>query len=268
MLILAPRVLTIIALALGGAFLATRKAEEGAVREWKVSHAADQVIVKRVSVPDGAAERARAQATLRFEEAVDNRPPPRKPLTVESLVAEIVRVSALAPRYVPTVPLMGRLAQAMLREDPGFITFGELEPGVGGVFRWTSDGKGDPKIVLSNDLRRLHEKGVPAALIAPVLAHELDHFFEYMAGRTRTRSRHQIEKSAHVSSAAYLDILRYSGPGGYTGRKKGDGEVVDSRAEDSEVAAYYRYLRKLRASLFGGRVDELVHEHYGTGGKP
>lgn len=269
MILLNPRLLAIVALIVGGAFVATRDAGEDDIKEWKVSHAADDVIRKKVlqekDIPlDGEAEQTKAAGALEFKKAtepVDGRAP-RRELTAQELVAEVGRVSKDSPAYVPTVPLMGRLAQAMMAEDPTFITFGDLGPGVKGEFRY---GPGqDPKIVLSNDLKRLHDKGVPIATIAPVLAHELDHFFWYLTQDLMRAKTHDVEKKAMVSTAAYLEIMKHGGPGGYTGKKKGDGDAVDARPEDQEVAAYYRFLKKIRASLFGGKVDELVKEHYGT----
>lgn len=274
MLLLNPRLLAIVALIIGGAFVATRETGDGAIREWRVTHKADEVIRKDVlradEIPlDGEAERVQSGGRVEFSRRtgeVDNRVPP-KPLTVENLVAEVARVSRDTPGYVPTVPLMGRLAQAMMNEDPTFITFGDLEPGVKGVF--TAGPGHAPKIVLSNDLKRLHDKGVPIATIAPVLAHELDHFFYYLTRDLMRADRHDVEKTAMVSTAAYIEVMKHGGPGGYTGKKKGgDGDAVDGRKpEDEEVTAYYKFLKKIRASLFGGSVDQLVKDHYGASDK-
>lgn len=268
MILLNPKFLVIVALIVGGAYLATRGPGPGDVREWKVTHKADQVIQDKTRpVTEDAATKAKSQATLQFgRDVVDNTapPPPKEELSVENLVKEVARVSAMTPEYVPTVPLMGRLATAMVKEDPTFITFGHLEPGVAGEFR--SGPNQPPKIVLSNDLKRLHDKGVPVAMIAPVLAHELDHFFWYMTKDIQLARTHEVERQAMVSTAAYLEVMKRGGPKTYTahGGKKGDGEAVDARPEDEEVARYKRFLKKIRNSLFGGNVDGLVKEHYGT----
>lgn len=260
-----------VALILGGAFLATRAPSPGDVKEWKVAAKTEDVITRKaIEEPrdyDDAAARAKAQASLRFSaEVVDNTPPaPKKEeLTVENLVKEVGRVSRNTPSYVPTVPLMGRLAAAMMAEDPSFITFGDLEPGVQGVF--ISGPRQPPKIVLSNDLKRMHEKGVPLAMIAPVLAHELDHFFWYMTKDIQLAKTHEVERQAMISTAAYIEVMKKGGPHTYTGKdgKKGDGDAVDARPPDEEVSAYYKFLKKIRASLFGGSVDQLVKDHYGT----
>lgn len=273
MLVFNPRLLAIIALILGGAYVGMRRGGADDVKEWKVSHAADDVIRKKVlkesgRASEGEAERTRSGGELEFGKArgAVESAAPRRELTAEELVGEVARVSKDTPAYVPTVPLMGRLAQAMLREDPAFITFGDLDPGVRGVFIASSDPRQGPKIVLSNDLKRLHDKGVPIAMIAPVLAHELDHFFYYLTRDLMRAKTHEVETKAMVSTAAYLEIMKRGGPRGYTGsdKKKGDGEAVDAREPDQEVAAYYRFLKKIRASLFGGKVDELVKENYGT----
>ncbi len=272
MLILNPRLLAIVALIIGGAYVATRDNGDAGIKQWQVTHKADQVIRKEVlksdEIPlDGEAERVQTAGRVEFAAAVDSRTPPR-PLTVENLVAEVDRVARTSPDYVPTIPLMGRLAQAMMKEDPTFITFGDLPSGVKGEFTY---GPGHaPKIVLSNDLKRLHDKGVPIATIAPVLAHELDHFFFYLTKDLMRAKTHDVEKEAMITTAAYLDVMKRGGPGGYTAKKKGDGDAVDGRKpeeEDPEVAAYYKFLKKIRASLFGGQVDQLVKDHYGTGDK-
>lgn len=269
MILLNPKFLVLVALIVGGAYLATRGPGPGDVREWKVTHKADQVIQDKTRpVTDDAATRLRVSGEGQFsKDVVDNTapPPPKEELTVDNLVKEVGRVSAMTPEYVPTVPLMGRLATAMVKEDPTFITFGHLAPGVAGEFR--SGPNQPPKIVLSNDLKRLHEKGVPVAMIAPVLAHELDHFFWYMTRDISLARTHEVERQAMVSTAAYLEVMKRGGPKGYTGQaggKKGDGEAVDARPEDEEVARYKRFLKKIRNSLFGGNVDGLVKEHYGT----
>lgn len=272
MIILNPKLLVLVALIVGGAYLGTRKADD--VREWKVAAKADEIIEsKAAQLPaEDAASRQKQQASLQFtKDVVDNTappPPPPKPLTVENLIAEVSRVSDMTPAYVPTVPLMGRLATAMVKEDPQFITFGELEPGVKGAF---IHGPGHaPKIVLSNDLKRMSDKGVPIAALAPVLAHELDHFFWYLTKDMRLAKTHDIEKQAMVSTAAYIEVMKHGGPRGYTGKGKknnADGEAVDARQEDEEAARYMKFLKKIRASLFGGNVDGLVREHYGTAEK-
>jgi hypothetical protein len=270
-IILNPKLLVLVALIVGGAYLTTRSAED--VKEWKVTAKADEIIEsKAAQLPaEDAASRQKAQASLQFtKDVVDNTappPPPPKPLTVENLIAEVDRVSNMTPSYVPTVPLMGRLATAMVKEDPNFITFGDLEPGTKGVF--ISGPNHPPKIVLSNDLKRMSDKGVPIAAIAPVLAHELDHFFWYLTKDISLAKTHDVERQAMVSTAAYIEVMKHGGPKGYTGAKKNskDGDAVDARQEDAETAAYMKFLKKIRASLFGGNVDGLVKEHYGTGEK-
>lgn len=271
MLILNPRLLVVLGLIVGGVVLTTRSVDEGKVREWRVSAKADEVIRHDV-LKEGELERAKSrsqrQADMVVLDGEVSVAGPKRELSAENLVAEVKKVSAATPAYVPTVPLMGRLAESMLREDPDFISFGALPDDVGGRFYVNKDGRG-PKIVLNSDLHRLHEKGVPIAMIAPILAHELDHFFYYLKKDIVRARVHDVEKKAMVSTAAYIEVMRHGGPGGYTGKKKGDGEVVDGRPSDEEeVAAYYKFLRKVRASLFSGRMDELVHDHYGTKGKP
>lgn len=271
MIILNPKLLVLVALIVGGAYLTTRKADD--VREWKVTAKADQIIEsKAAELPaEDALTKQKQQSTLQFtQDVVDNTAPPPAPpkeLTVENLVAEVDRVSNLTPSYVPTVPLMGRLATAMVKEDPNFITFGDLEPGTKGVF--ISGPNHPPKIVLSNDLKRMSDKGVPIAALAPVLAHELDHFFWYLTKDMRLAKTHDVEKQAMITTAAYIEVMKHGGPKGYTGAKKNnkDGEAVDARQEDEETARYMKFLKKIRASLFGGNVDGLVKEHYGTGEK-
>jgi hypothetical protein len=267
-LILNPRFIAIVALILGGGYALTHST--GDVKEWKVSAKADEVIAHKTGAIDyaeGEAERVKGGGTVSFGKAYDTvdastPPPPPEPLTAENLVKEVKKVAADTPAYVPTVPLMGRVAEAMLQEDPSFITFGALAPGVLGEFR--SGPNQPPKVVLSTDLRRMHEKGVPVAMIAPVLAHELDHFFWYLAKDIRLAKTHDVEKRAMVSTAAYIEVMKHGGPGGYSAnKKKGDGDAVDARAEDAEVSEYYKFLKKVRASLFGGQVDQLVKDHYG-----
>lgn len=270
MLILNPRLLVILGLIVGGAVLATRSVDEEKVREWKVATKADEVIRHDV-LQEGELERAKGSsskaAELFVQEGEVDVSLPKRELTAENLVAEVKRVSAGTPDYVPTVPLMGRLAESMMKEDPSFITFGQLDEGTMGVF--VSGPNQAPKIVLSNDLKRMHDKGVPIAMIAPVLAHELDHFFWYLTKDLMRAKTHDVEKAAMVSTAAYIEVMKHGGPGGYTGKKKGgEGEAVDARPDDQEVAAYYKFLKKIRASLFGGQVDQLVKDHYGPPEKP
>ncbi|MCX5794254.1 MAG: hypothetical protein NTY77_02005 [Elusimicrobia bacterium] len=242
--------------ALIGAALLSQSSPKKGSREFRVNLNSSQVFLgKEEPRLDTALEQkksgSRAEFGARTGAEVDARPR----LTVPDLVTAMSAVVATVPSYVPNLPFMTSLAQAMLANDPGSISFEPMAPDTLGYF--TSSDPKHPRIALNSQLQDLYLRGLPIQYIVPVMVHELDHMLAYMQRRYWGHKNHPLEQEAFVTEVFYW----YA----WTHRFAGGG-VVDARDEpedpDPEVAAYKKEMARIRKAMKEGRLPELIRELY------
>jgi hypothetical protein len=191
-------------------------------------------------------------------DAFDSRPPPppkEEEFSIDLLIRAMKEGMAGVPEYVPNLPFMVSLARSMLAADPNSIRVAPMPQGTLGEFDWND--RNHLQIRLSPDLKRLHQKGVPARLLAPVLVHELDHMLGYLYRRKHPgETRHNAEQSAFRSQGLYVFGLSLRGKGP-------DNETVEATDYDPEKKAYMDELRKLRKTMLSGELPQFIKERYG-----
>lgn len=214
---------------------------------------------------DGSLEALRAAGDANMNTLLDARPaqpPPAKPpetrtleeLTVAALIRALEAALRSVPDAIPHLPLIPGMVHAIVREDPNAISFGPVPAGAWAYFTPSAPGSSRPKIVMSEDLKRLHTRGVPTPLLADVLLHELDHWMLYALGKNKGMKRNDIEESAFRSEGYFLSAMMPN--------KGHGGDAVDATG-DPERDAYLAELKKIRSKMFAGELPQMIRESYG-----
>lgn len=255
-LLLNPKIIALLVLMGAAVWIASPKTDARLIEK-----AADAG-ARHVRQTTGQYERLKERGELlsgKLEKAqmVDSRPvpKPREPFTVKALIEAMKEGIANVPAYVPNLPMMGALADAFIAYDKEGISVSPTPLGQGALahFDWS-----DPKrlrIRLSPDIKRLHEKGVPMKLLAPILVHELDHMINYLYRRKHPgRTRRQDEHGAFSAEVFYMMGIGYGGKA----------EAVDASEYDPEKQAYLDDLKRVRKNLFSGDLKELIKDRYSS----
>jgi hypothetical protein len=244
--------------ALIGAALLSQVSQKKGPREFRVNLSGSQVFLgKEKPRLDTALESSKAGGRAEFGARTGTEVDARPRLGVPELVTAMSAVLATVPSYVPNLPFMTSLAQAMLANDPGAISFEPMAPDTLGYFI-PSDPK-RPRIALNSQLQDLYLRGLPIQYIVPVLVHELDHMLAYMQRRYWGRQNHPLEQEAFETEVFYWYAWTHRFGGGGSG-------VVDTREDgddaDPEVAAYKKEMARIRKAMKAGKLPELIRDLY------
>jgi|GEM_PF-4738279 len=242
---------------LGAALLSQASLKKGP-REFHASLNSTQVFLgqekPRLNTP---LERSRSGGRAEFGSRTGTEVDARPPLTVPDLVTAMDAVLATVPSYVPNLPFMTSLAQAMLANDPGSIGFEPMAPDTLGVFTPVDPKR--PRIALSSQLQELYLRGLPIQCIVPVLVHELDHMLAYMQRRYWGHKNLPLEQEAFATEVFYWYAWTH---------RFGGGGVVDARLDeddqdaDPEVAAYKKEMKRIRKAMKDGKLPDLIRDLY------
>jgi hypothetical protein len=165
--------------ALIGVALVSQFGPQKGAQEFRANLKTGEVFLSKAKPQlDTPLEHSRSGGTVEFGTHTGAEAVARPPLTVPDLVTAMSAVLAAVPSFVPNLPFMTSLAQAMLANDPGAIAFEPMAANTLGVF--TPVDPKHPRIALNSHLQELYLRGLPIQFIVPVLVHELDHMLEYM----------------------------------------------------------------------------------------
>ena len=244
--------------ALIGVALLGKFAPKKGEREFHVNLSTEDVFLSKAKPQlDTRLERSKSGGTAEFGARTGTEVDARPSLGVPELVTAMSAVLATVPSYVPNLPFMTSLAQAMLANDPGSISFEPMAPNTLGYF--TSSDPKRPRIALNSQLQQLYLRGLPIQYIVPVLVHELDHMLAYMQRRYWGRPNHPLEQEAFTTEVFYWYAWTHRFGGGGSG-------VVDTREEgddaDPEVAAYKKEMARIRKAMKEGKLPDLIRDLY------